>query len=539
MKRRLISIFCLISLGMGGLILRFYSISSQTGLTEAASRQGTKTLTVGTTRGTIYDHCYQKLVNEEKIYLASVLPTPQSAAVLLEHIPTLSRAQVLAQLQKGELFAVELETPIGADTAELHTFPLYRRYREDPLAVHLIGHLTNGGQDGGYGIEKAYDTFLKAQSTTAKITYELDAGGEPIAGKSPRILLEENRRGGVVLTLDKQMQQIVEEVGESHLEKGAVVVMTPSGQIRACASFPDFDPNDLRNSLADQENQPMFNRAFAAYSVGSSFKIVTAVAGLKSGVSETRRYDCSGRIDLDGQKIRCHLHTGHGSLNLAQAMAESCNPYFISLGLLLDPAAFLQTAADFSFGKSSLLAPDLVTQSGSLPDLSELSTPAGIANLSFGQGSLTATPIQVALMTCCIVNGGKTPFAKLVEGLTLDGETLSEEYPDSAPIHAVSEAVADKIRRFLVSGVMDRANQEAKPTLTTAGGKTATAQTGQYDPNGEEICQGWFTGFFPAEDPQLVVTVLCEGAESGNRSAGPIFREIADRITKECGKEAF
>lgn len=532
MKRRAIFIFCLISLCMGSLICRFYLLGSSEELIAAADRQGVRTLTVAATRGMIYDCNYQKLVNTEKTYVASVLPTPQSAALLLDHVPALNRGTVLEQLEKGELFATELETPFDTDTNELHTFPLYKRYADDQLAVHIIGHMTNGNLDGGYGIEKAYDSFLKEHTAATEITYYLDALGRSIQGKQPEITLNQASEAGVVLTLDARLQKIVEEVGEKYLPKGAVVVMTPDGKIRACASFPSFDPNDLTESLTDEENKPMFNRAFGSYNVGSTFKIVTAAAALESGISSSRSYSCVGQIDVSGQVIKCHNLWGHGALSMEQAMAESCNPYYISLGLGLDKTLFCQTARDLSFSKSSLLAPGFSSQSGYLPAISELSSPAAVANLSFGQGSLTATPIQIALMTCCIVSGGKTPYAKLVEGLSEDGKTLSEANPDIAPINAISQETADTISQFLVTGVMERANQNAKPTKTTAGGKTATAQTGQFK-NGTEICQGWFTGFFPAEEPQYVVTVLCEEAESGNLSASPVFREIADRVTEE------
>lgn len=532
MKRRALSVFCLISLCMGLLVYRFYGLVSSEELIAAAGRQGTRTLTVSTTRGMIYDRNYKPLVNTEQVYVASVLPGPQSAATILQHISPLDRSNVLEKLEKGELFTVELQTPLSSDTNELHTFPVYRRYSDDQLAPHIIGHLTNGNLDGGYGIEKAYDTFLKEHTAQSSITYFLDASGRSIQGKDPEITLNAASDAGVVLTLDAGIQRIVQEVGEKYLSKGAVVVMTPEGEIRACASFPAFSPNDLTASLKDEENKPMFNRAFGSYSVGSTFKIVTAAAALESGISPSRSYRCVGSIDVSGQVFHCHNHAGHGTLDMEHAMAESCNPYFISLGLSLDKAKLCQTAKDFSFSKSSLMAPDFSSQSGTLPTPEELTSPASVANFSFGQGTLMATPIQIARMTCCVVNGGKTPSARLVKGLSEDGKTLAEENPIAAPVNAVSEETAAQIKRFLITGVMSREGQNAKPTKTTAGGKTATAQTGNFK-DGEEVLQGWFTGFFPAEEPQYVVTVLCEEAESGNSSASPVFREIADRITEE------
>lgn len=532
MKRRMLSAFCLLSFIMGMLFLRFYALGNSEKLAAAANRQGTKTLTISTSRGQIYDHNYQKLVNTQKSCVAAVLPSPSSASILLDYVPVLARTAVLTQLQKGNLFTAELTSPLPEDTIDLHTFIVSRRYADDQLAPHIIGHMTNGGIDGGYGIEKAYDSFLKENTTKTTITYFLDAKGRSIQGMQPEISAPAASDAGVVLTLDSGVQRIVEETGAKLLEKGAIVVMAPDGKIRACASFPSFSPNNLTASLKDETNKPMFNRAFGSYAVGSTFKISTAAAALESGILPGFAYTCIGKIDVRGQVFNCHKHAGHGKLDMSQAMAESCNPYFISLGLQLDRNKLLQTARDLSFSKSYELAPGFYTQTGYLPTLSELYNPADVANFSFGQGKLMATPIQVAAMTCCIVNGGKTPAPKLVEGLSKDGKTLSEANRDAAPTDTMKKETAEKIQEFLISSVMNKANQQAKPTKTTAGGKTATAQTGSY--NGEkEIMQGWFTGFFPAENPQYVVTVLCEDAQSGNTTAGPVFREIADRITEE------
>ncbi len=532
LKKRMLSVFFLLCFLMGTLFLRFYSLAASEALAAAANRQGTKTLTVTTTRGQIYDHRFTPLVNTEKSTIAAVLPSPSSADLLLDAVPVLDRAAVLTRLQAGEPFTAVLANRLPSDTTELQTFVTTKRYADNQLAPHIIGHLTNGGTEGGYGIEKAYDTFLKEHTTQTTITYFLDAKGGSIQGREPAISAPAASDAGVVLTLDRELQQIIEEVGKQQIDKGAIVVMTPDGKIRGCASFPAFSPTNLSDSLKDEANQPMFNRTFGSYAVGSTFKIATAATALESGISPTLSYFCSGQIAVKEQVFGCHKHTGHGKLTLSQAMAESCNPYFISLGLSLDRTKLLQTARDLSFSKRYELAPGFYTQAGYLPTADELFNPAEVANLSFGQGKLMATPIQIATMTCAILNGGKTPTPKLVEGLTLDGSTLSEAYPTAAPTDAMKEETAAQLQEFLIASVMDKANQEAKPTKTTAGGKTATAQTGNYNGD-EEVMQGWFTGFFPAENPQYVVTVLCEDAESGNATAGPVFREIADRITEE------
>ena len=151
MRKRMLSAFCLISFIMGLLFLRFYALANSEELAAAANRQGTRTLTVSTSRGQIYDYRYQKLVNTQKSYVAAVLPSPSSASILLDYVPVLARTTVLEQLQKGNLFTTELAARLPEDTIDLHTFVISRRYADDQLAPHIIGHMTNGGTDGGYG----------------------------------------------------------------------------------------------------------------------------------------------------------------------------------------------------------------------------------------------------------------------------------------------------------------------------------------------------------------------------------------------------
>ena len=274
----------------------------------------------------------------------------------------------------------------------------------------------------------------------------------------------------------------------------------------------------------------MINRAFSAYNVGSTFKVVTAATALTEGISPARSYNCEGYIEVLTQVFKCHNLAGHGILDLGKALEESCNPYFIDLGLELDKERFVNMASDMSFGKPTLFAEGISSSSGTLPTVEELYNPAAVGNFAFGQGTLMATPVQIAQMMSCIVNGGGTPTASLIEGLTQDGKLLNQRYEVSSPIRAMEENIANRIQEYLVACVMETPNQNAKPDYVTAGGKTGTAQTGQIKENGDELLQGWFAGFFPAAKPQYVAVVLSEDAKSGNQNASPAFRYIADSL---------
>ena len=211
-------------------------------------------------------------------------------------------------------------------------------------------------------------------------------------------------------------------------------------------------------------------------------------------------------------------------------MINSCNSYFIQLGQLLHPAFMRETAQNFGFGTQIPLSHSIISASGTLPTLKELNYPAEMANFCFGQGLLTATPLQVAQMTCGIANDGKMPIAKLIQGITADGKTLTEQ--KNAPVYAraLKKNAAYYLQDMMIAAVNENENSRAVPETVFAAGKTSTAQTGRFDQNGTEYCHAWITGYFPIDNPQYAVTVLVEDGGYGNEAAAPVFKNIADSI---------
>ncbi|MEG2429910.1 MAG: penicillin-binding transpeptidase domain-containing protein, partial [Oscillospiraceae bacterium] len=278
-------------------------------------------------------------------------------------------------------------------------------------------------------------------------------------------------------------------------------------------------------------------RAFSAYNVGSIFKPVTAAAALSNGMTKDHSFCCTGKIDIFDNAFGCHKKSGHGVLDLIGAMANSCNPYFIDFSKDISPEKLLMTASDLSFGKRTELCKNFFSDSGNLPTLREISSPAGKANFAFGQGELTATPLQIAQMMSAIVSGGNSIKPTLVKGY-FDGTKLIEQQR-SYPIKAMEKSVADELVEELNYSVMEMQNQNAKSNFVTCGGKTGTAQTGIFK-NDKEDLNGWFAGYCYDkkyktsekinEIPKYVIVVLSENCDSGNENASPIFREIVDRL---------
>ena len=188
----------------------------------------------------------------------------------------------------------------------------------------------------------------------------------------------------------------------------------------------------------------------------------------------------------------------------------------------------INTAKKFGFGEKIYLANGITSHSGNIQNESDLEIPAEKANMSFGQGKLTATPLQISRMTAIIANGGFYPEINVVKG-TIENENVVYK-TSNQPERVISFEISYKLRKFMEYSVNNEVSN-AKPLNVTAAGKTSTAQTGMFDENGNEILQAWFTGYFPADNPEYIVTVFVEDGKTGNASAAPVFKEIAEKIT--------
>ncbi len=538
MPKRIVAVFSIFCVLFCLLNLRIADLTASADLKETAQSQRSYTLSAGKARGRIYDRNFKKLVNTAQKTVSAVSPQAETAAQILDgaEYPTESeleksrlRQQLYEQMQKGLPFLTDL-LPKGFSCDGVTQFEVSERYSNEQLAANIIGYI-NGDGEGITGVEQAYDSLLSSVGEEVNVHYTLNGVGTALLNGKAEIETTGDGKTGVVLTLDREIQAICENVGAKKIEKGAIVVMEPeTGKLIACASFPQYDPNDIESSL-DNEDGALLNRCFTAYPVGSTFKIAVAAAALDMGYSPEEVYECKGWMDVSGRPFNCHLLSGHGEIAMKTAMVESCNTYFIHLGGQIGAQKIVEYAQNLSFGRRSDFGRGLFSAAGLLPKASELPNPADVANLSFGQGNLLATPVQLCQMVSAVVNDGWTPAAQLVEGTTTDGETIMP-VETQAPTAAMTEQTAATLRDFLESAVEQKDNMMAKPTRVTAAGKTATAQTGSYDEEtGEEILDVWFAGYFPAEQPKYVVSVMVEHGQTGNLSAGPVFAELADQIT--------
>ena len=311
------------------------------------------------------------------------------------------------------------------------------------------------------------------------------------------------------------------------MPRGCILVMdTATGEVLASVSMPTFDPRNIAASIRADDTS-LINRPLRAFSAGSVFKVVLAAAAYESGL-DWYTHDCTGELELAGPTYRCAQGRAHGEVNLRGALEQSCNTYFIELGQLLGAARILSTAEQFGFGTAVQLAPSLRSAAGTLPDAQTLANDGQLASFSFGQGALTVTPLQITAMMNTVANGGVYCTPAFVKGIADSTGAVAAPLEPSAPRTVCDEKTAKVLRSMLVSVVTEGIGAEARPAAGMAGGKTGTAQTGQYDENGEELLNYWFSGFYPAQAPRYTVTVLQDGILKPELSSAAIFEKITE-----------
>lgn len=491
-SRRLIALFSTFCLLFGVVNFRILYLQSSVSLQQAAASQGHYTLEADSVRGQVYDRNMIPLVNQTTVWQAAVMPQPENVTQVLELTDGNERSHVLQLMQQGLPFLTEI-LPDSAEVPGVTILKRMQRYTDSQPAAHVIGYI-NGDGEGVSGIEKAYDTFLSEAQQTTTLRYTVDGQGNSLT-REPEIVTAGDASQGVVLTIDSDIQKICEYVGNKYITKGAIVVMDPTtGDLLACASFPSYSPNDVASSLEDA-NAPLVNRCFSAFNVGSTFKTVVAAAELERSGATNQLYYCTGSIDVDGQVYHCYNNTGHDEVDMRTAMMQSCNCYFISLGQTAGAETVREMAKNLSYGRGYELASGYYTDSGNLTTLEELRRSGELANFSFGQGKLTATPVQVTQMMASIAAGGATPSPQLVKGITYDGITV-EKQEGAAPLYAMSSTTAETMRSMLYASVNGRDDIAAKPRTASAAGKTATVRQGSSMKTAMRLTTCGFRGTF-------------------------------------------
>lgn len=523
LKKRAVTVFFLLSAFFAFLGFRTADIASDV---QAAAISGSgMRFDIAELRGTVYDCNLRPLTNGETLYKAVAKPTQKAMAALEKELNAAEFLRAKEKMLAGEAVCVDVGSD-SCDGQDICVISYPKRYSS--YACHVIGYC---GFDGGgvSGAEKAFDGQLESGRVTVTARIETDANGRVLVGEKIEVQNSEFPAQGVVLTVDGDIQKAVEDALDSSGAQcaAAMVIDVETGAIKACVSRPAFNQYDIASAL-DNPDSPLINRAFLPFSVGSVFKTVVAAAALENGIGSDFSYECTGSVTLNGVTFSCHKKDGHGVLDMKGAVANSCNTYFIALALETGAQNIVETAEKFGFGRETFFADGMISRSGNLPQ--KVDSKAATANLSFGQGELTATPVQICAMMAAVANGGYYVEPYLVEGEVGADGVFVKRHSYSERKQVITAETAEQLQKFLAAVVEEGSGKRAKSDIVACSGKTATAQTGRFDEDGE-IYNAWFAGYFPAESPKYAVVILKEDGGEGAISCAPVFKEIAEQIT--------
>lgn len=437
-----------------------------------------------------------------------------------------------------------------------------RFYPEGLLAAHVFGYVGEATDDevakseeieqgdvlGRTGLEREYEKYLRGKDGIRIIGISVQ-GTE--VGEVSNLMNEDEieRLGGarspvpgdeIHLTIDLNVQRAAEAAFQ--WERGALVAMDPrNGEILAAVSRPTYDPNmfiegvsdELWKQLFEDPAQAMFNRIVQAqYPPGSVFKLVTAYEALTSGKIGEHAYQhtCAGGLRFGNRYFKCWQAKGHGSLQIEDAIIQSCDVFFYQLGEKLSVDEFAAAGRLFGLGKKSGV--DLPSEAaGVIPDKAYLDRRFGkrgwsrglLLNFSIGQGEILATPLQLCALAARFANGGKRIQPHVVGQIVdSEGRVVFKANADAPPISGIDQRALGLVRdamRGVVENERGTGRASALPGIAVAG-KTGTAQ----NPLGND--HALFVAYAPADDPAICVAIVMENAGHGGSMAAPVARQV-------------
>lgn len=513
---------------MAGVVLcRVLWIGTDQTYAVSAGKQTAQTTELPRARGNFYDRDGRLLTGYTPEWYALCIPGDASYATLFPYVSYAEQVELYENRNAASPFLISVEQDLTSQGVP--TYEGRRRYLPVPIAAHLLGYLDGDGA-GVSGLEYAYDDILASAADESVVSCLTSAQGRLLNGEMPTVTVQEAGTGeGVQLTLDANVQRICEGVAGLYMPRGCIVVMdVQSGEVLACVSMPEYDPDNVAKSI-QADDTSLINRTFSTFSAGSVFKVVLAAAAYENGL-DWFTHECTGSVEVDGQIYRCAQGRAHGEVNLRGALEQSCNCFFVELGQALGGAAVLREAEKFGFGEACAVAPGLKSSAGVLPDDAALDNSGQLALFSFGQGDLTATPLQITAMMNTVAAGGVYCTPRLVRGVVDEAMQVTAPVKVPEEERVCREDTARVLRDMLRSVVEEGIGRDAQPQEGAAGGKTGTAQTGQFDEEGEELLNYWFSGFYPADAPRYTITVLQDGILEPETSSAAVFARIADAL---------
>ena len=556
-RKKLFIVFLISALLMVGLCaqLGFLMIARSDHYSKMADELHKRERTIKAARGEIVDRNGTVIAANRTVCTVSVIHNqvtePEKVIRELVRILELPEPEVRKKVEKWssrEIIRTNVEKSVGDEIMNLGLSGVkvdedYKRYYPyGSLASKVLG-FTGADNQGIIGLEVMYERYLKGRD--GLILTISDAKGTELQNAAEE-RVEPVPGNTLTVSLDVNIQKYAEQAAYQVMEKkGAkavsVIVMNPrNGEIYAMVNVPEFDLNDpftlnvesgglTGTELQDARNKMWRNRCINdTYEPGSTFKIITAAAGLEAGVVHLDdKFSCPGFRIVEDRKIRCHKVGGHGGETFLQGAMNSCNPVFIDVGARLGVDSFYHYFEQFGLlGKTGI---DLPGEAATIMHKKENMGLVELATVSFGQ-SFQITPIQLITTASSIINGGRriTPhFAMNVE--STDGTYYQKfSYPERMGV--VSEATSETMRYILEQVVAEGSGKRAKLPGYRVGGKTATSEK---LPRSLKKYISSFLGFAPADDPQVIALITIDepvGIYYGGTIAAPVVADIFSNI---------
>jgi stage V sporulation protein D (sporulation-specific penicillin-binding protein) len=576
-RKKIMTIFFICALVLIGLFMRllYLMVWRADYYEEAATRLHERERSIKAARGRILDRNGVVLADNKTVCTVSVIHNqitePEKVIAMLVKELGISETEARKRVEKYssmERVKSNVDKSIGDrireyDLAGVKVDEDYKRYYPyGDLASKVLG-FTGGDNQGIIGLEVIYEETLQGETgmiltvTDAK-GIEVDTAGErrvePVPGWDLRISIDRN--------IQEYATQLAEQAcATKEADSVYIIAMDPrNGEILAMVNYPEFDLNDPYalpeltewkedgsiavvdpSTLTAEQKQEKLNAMWRngcindTYEPGSTFKIITAAAGLEERVVTTEStFSCPGFIIVDDRKIRCHKIGGHGTQTFVQCMQNSCNPALISVGLRLGVDNYYKYFEQFGLKKRTGI--DLPGEAATIMHKKEDMGNVELATVAFGQ-SFQITAIQLLTTASSIINGGNriTPHLGM-EALNRDGEVEQVfTYPVETGI--VSEETSATMRYILETVVSEGSGRNGQVQGFRVGGKTATSQT---LPRGSGRYISSFIGFAPADDPQVIAIAIInnpQGVYYGGQVAAPIIRQLYENILPYLGLE--
>ena len=465
--------------------------------------------------------------------------------ILIRELPLKDYARLIEQ--------IPVESPIQIQTESIRYYPY------GSVAAHTLGYVVSNldisgedmpgnnlatfrfkGTSGNTGLERHFNDYLQGASggeiwivDPSGFQFELVDSKKPAQGKN------------LTISLDIELQMLAEKAFGIH-SGAAVLLDVNTGEVYTLVSKPDYDLNDFSPFIpttvwTDVSNRgALINRAIQGlYPAGSSFKLLTAIAALKSGaIKSDTQIECLGEFKVGNRTYLCHHRAGHGIVDLERAISQSCNVYFYNVGLQTDIDKLAAEARNFGFDKPTGIELPAETRHMLVPDpawkkkrIQDNWYPGDTVNLSIGQGYFLTTPLQMACFTASLARKETKTRPTLLYNSASDTDNVSH---GGLPIE-----LPDKQYRKIIDG-MELAVQAGTARLARLPGIRLAAKTGtaQVFVKGEELTLAWFIGFAPVENPRVAIAIMIPGTDPndnyhGGSTAGPIARTILQAYFKK------